>query len=352
MAKPKFYAVKVGRHTGIYSTWAECEAQVKGSPGSKYKSFTSPEEAHTWMAGNESAKPANSPSRPAAQGDSESKGRKRKISDVQDESVWDVVYSDGASKRNGHPDAVAGVGVWWGRDDPRNIAERCPGIQTNNRAELIAILRILETAPQSKRPLLIKTDSQYCKNCFQDWLPNWVKNNFKSSTGQPVKNAALIKYLSAQLDARARHGQKVRLQHVKAHNGEEGNEGADAQANLGVYKPREEERDWARLEAELKDRLEAEFAASPDRPQPALLEVEDEEGTVAVRNLGENPAKMRKTSAVVTEKSKSRLKMEPEPLSYRASPGPVPPKSSLTPEDLAEYADCMLDDDLLAELSD
>jgi hypothetical protein len=75
---------------------------------------------------------------------------------------YDVVYTDGVCRGNGQEWAVAGVGVWWGPDDPRcvcsifpfsrleiddswsiltfgrrNIAERCPGEQTNNRAELI-----------------------------------------------------------------------------------------------------------------------------------------------------------------------------------------------------------------------
>jgi hypothetical protein len=39
--------------------------------------------------------------------------------DVQDESTWDVVYSDGACKKNGQVGSAAGIGVWWGRDDPR-----------------------------------------------------------------------------------------------------------------------------------------------------------------------------------------------------------------------------------------
>ena len=41
MAKTKFYVVWKGRTPGIYPTWAECEAQVKGFPDAKYKSFTS-----------------------------------------------------------------------------------------------------------------------------------------------------------------------------------------------------------------------------------------------------------------------------------------------------------------------
>ena len=41
-------------------------------------------------------------------------------------------------------------------------------------------------------------------------MPKWLRNGFKSSTGQPVKNAPLIRYLSSLLDLRAREGQKVR----------------------------------------------------------------------------------------------------------------------------------------------
>lgn len=66
----------------------------------------------------------------------------------------------------------------------RNIAERCPGDQTNNRAELIvrapaelmrtfhskclfvqAIVRILEELPASTTKLIIKTDSKYSISC-------------------------------------------------------------------------------------------------------------------------------------------------------------------------------------------
>ena len=35
----KFYAVRKGRHPGIYTTWSDCEAQVKGFPGAIYKAF-------------------------------------------------------------------------------------------------------------------------------------------------------------------------------------------------------------------------------------------------------------------------------------------------------------------------
>lgn len=37
--KKKFYVVWEGRTKGIYETWEECEKQVKGFQGAKYKSF-------------------------------------------------------------------------------------------------------------------------------------------------------------------------------------------------------------------------------------------------------------------------------------------------------------------------
>ncbi|MCR5544856.1 MAG: ribonuclease H family protein [Lachnospiraceae bacterium] len=49
MAKTKFYAVKVGSVPGIYTSWAEAEPLVKGFPNAKYKSFSTREEAETFM---------------------------------------------------------------------------------------------------------------------------------------------------------------------------------------------------------------------------------------------------------------------------------------------------------------
>lgn len=49
MAKSKFYAVRKGRHTGIFYTWDECKDQIQGFSGAVYKSFPTEEEAQTYM---------------------------------------------------------------------------------------------------------------------------------------------------------------------------------------------------------------------------------------------------------------------------------------------------------------
>lgn len=48
MAK-KVYAVRNGRTPGIYQTWAQCQAQVKGYPGAVFKSFPTLAEAQAYM---------------------------------------------------------------------------------------------------------------------------------------------------------------------------------------------------------------------------------------------------------------------------------------------------------------
>ena len=49
----KVYAVKVGRETGLFNNWAECEKQIKGFSGAQYKSFTNSEEAMAYLNNTE-----------------------------------------------------------------------------------------------------------------------------------------------------------------------------------------------------------------------------------------------------------------------------------------------------------
>lgn len=55
----KFYAVKNGRKTGIFTTWEECKAQVDGFSDAKYKSFLTKAEAEAYLSGKEGQMPVN-----------------------------------------------------------------------------------------------------------------------------------------------------------------------------------------------------------------------------------------------------------------------------------------------------
>lgn len=45
----KYYAVKVGKVTGIYETWEECKSNVDGYPGALYKSFKNITDAYAYL---------------------------------------------------------------------------------------------------------------------------------------------------------------------------------------------------------------------------------------------------------------------------------------------------------------
>jgi len=49
MSAKKYYAVKVGKTTGVFETWEECEESVKGFPGALYKSFKEKADAYEYM---------------------------------------------------------------------------------------------------------------------------------------------------------------------------------------------------------------------------------------------------------------------------------------------------------------
>ena len=72
MKKEKFYVVWAGVTPGIYTSWTECQLQVKGYDSAKYKSFDNREEAerafasspYAYIGKNAKKKTADSPTPP------------------------------------------------------------------------------------------------------------------------------------------------------------------------------------------------------------------------------------------------------------------------------------------------
>jgi len=61
---------------------------------------------------------------------------------------------------------------------------------TNNRMELMAPINALKTI-SSDEEIKIYTDSQYVKLGITEWINTWVKNNWKTSKKEEVKNKDL-----------------------------------------------------------------------------------------------------------------------------------------------------------------
>ena len=216
MAK-KFYAVKRGRKTGLYTVWAECAAQVKGFQGAVYKGFMTENEARAWLGGADAR--AEQP---------------RAAAEMAAPSAPDadyIIHTDGSCLRN-----PGGAGGWAAVIETAAtgaVEEKSGGAPetTNNRMELTAALMALSAVPEGARVALY-TDSQYLKNAFTKfWLPAWKKRGWKKADGEPVLNQDLWVQLDAAFAAR-----QVQFHWVKGHAGNPRNERCDALARSEAEK--------------------------------------------------------------------------------------------------------------------
>ena len=216
MAK-KFYAVKRGRKTGLYTVWAECAAQVKGFQGAVYKGFMTEDEARAWLGG------ANARTE-----------QTRAAAEMAEPSAPDadyIIHTDGSCLRN-----PGGAGGWAAVIETAAtgaVEEKSGGAPetTNNRMELTAALMALTAVPEGARVALY-TDSQYLKNAFTKfWLPAWKKRGWKKADGEPVLNQDLWVQLDAAFAAR-----QVQFHWVKGHAGNPRNERCDALARAEAEK--------------------------------------------------------------------------------------------------------------------
>ena len=135
------------------------------------------------------------------------------------------IYADGACKGNPGP---GGWGAWLSFGGKEK--EMCGGelLTTNNRMELLAVIRALEALNRSCE-VRVHTDSQYVQKGISEWIHGWKKRGWKTADKQPVKNDDLWR----QLDELAQQ-HHVEWVWVKGHAGDVGNERADALANRGV----------------------------------------------------------------------------------------------------------------------
>tara|TARA_A100001037_G_scaffold70586_1_gene63139 strand:- start:37 stop:453 length:417 start_codon:yes stop_codon:yes gene_type:complete len=92
---------------------------------------------------------------------------------------------------------------------------------TNNRMELMAAIKALEFLDQHN-DINLNTDSNYVKQGITNWIFNWKKNNWKTSSKKPVKNKELWERLD-ELNL----SKNINWIWVKAHNIDEFNNQVD-----------------------------------------------------------------------------------------------------------------------------
>ncbi len=136
------------------------------------------------------------------------------------------IYTDGAC--SGNP----GAGGWGALLRWKDVEKELSGAEkdtTNNRMEMTAVIEALQAL---KRPcnITLYTDSKYVMNGINEWLPNWKKNNWRTSNKKSqVKNVDLWQKLDELIVIH-----EIRWVWVKGHNGNEDNERVDTLARNAI----------------------------------------------------------------------------------------------------------------------
>lgn len=136
-----------------------------------------------------------------------------------------TIYTDGAAR--GNPDGPGGYGTLLRCVDAKGTVherEYSAGYKktTNNRMELMAAIAGLE-ALNKPCEVTLYSDSKYLTDAFnQNWVGSWIRNGWKNSQKQPVKNVDLWKRLLA-----AANPHQVTYVWVKGHAGHPENERCD-----------------------------------------------------------------------------------------------------------------------------
>ena len=137
-----------------------------------------------------------------------------------------VIYTDGACSGNPGPGGWGAV-LRYGRHEKELYGSE-PDTTTNNRMELTAPIRALETLTRPS-VVLLYTDSTYVRNGVTQWLARWKGNGWRTRDRQPVKNADLWQRLETAMSAH-----DVEWRWVKGHAGDVDNERADRLATRGA----------------------------------------------------------------------------------------------------------------------
>ena len=230
MAKPKFYAVAVGRRPGIYTQWfgeTGAQVQVHGFAGARYQGFPTREQARRFI---EESGPEPPPRRPAS-----TLSKQRLLStaaprapEISCENRI-VMYTDGSSLGNPGP---GGYGVVIALPD--GDREYCGGFRltTNNRMELLACIVGLE-ALALPSPVALYSDSRYVVDGItKGWARGWRRRGWRKRSGEKALNVDLWERLLALCE---RHD--VKFFWVKGHAGNPVNERCDQLATQSAAQP-------------------------------------------------------------------------------------------------------------------
>ncbi len=194
-----YYAVAKGHNIGIYNFWNDCKDQVLGFKGAIYKKFSTEKEAENYILNYNT---------------SGSEFYENIYEKFYDSEVEYFVYTDGSCKNNGKINAIAGIGIFFEKNDKRNVSKIIKGknIHTNNSAELIAIItayEIIKDDINKGKKICIVTDSDYSIRCIRSYGEKCDKDNWSKN----IPNKDLV----FEIYNLYKNKDNVKFKHIKSH---------------------------------------------------------------------------------------------------------------------------------------
>jgi ribonuclease HI len=133
------------------------------------------------------------------------------------------IFTDGSSKGNPGP---GGFGIVMRYGD--KVKEYSEGFRrtTNNRMELLAVIKGLEKLKRYDIPVIVYSDSKYVIDSIEKgWVFNWVKTGFRGKKNEDLWRRYLD--LHSKFD--------IEYSWVKGHAGHPENERCDVLATSATY---------------------------------------------------------------------------------------------------------------------
>lgn len=137
-----------------------------------------------------------------------------------------TIYTDGACRGNGKENTIGAYGIVLIYNEVKKEIKKSFVNTTNNIMELSAVIDALSML---KEPCSVKiySDSAYVVNAInQNWIKNWIKNGWRTSSKEPVKNRELWEKLIKLMEMH-----EVKFIKVKGHADNQYNNRCDELAN-------------------------------------------------------------------------------------------------------------------------
>lgn len=161
---------------------------------------------------------------------------KQQITEIED-SIFEpdyYIYTDGACSNNGKENALAGIGIYFGANDIRNVSQRITGKQSNNTAELGAILYLYDIIKNdilSGKKIAIVSDSEYAIRCATTYGKKCADEGWKKD----IPNKDIVKRIFELYSNKS----NIKFLHIMAHTEKKdihsiGNDAADKLANKAI----------------------------------------------------------------------------------------------------------------------